>query len=240
MADATKSVAVAMSFIDDVVARIPQLGNYEWLDRPVEPLHEALSLAEKELDKAKAQGEDVSLEYSRLHYTRGNVIFAMGDGSPNRGTFNSMMKNAAESYEKAIGCFPTPLAYYNLGMAYVNLNRNQEAVSALKKAEETAGEGDSVGLDASKALAKLEQTKGKSGGCYVATACYGSYEHPDVLVLRRFRDEQLMASVPGRLFVWSYYAVSPCLARRLARRGRLAGFIRHAVLEPLVRRWRDR
>src|SRR5690606_36632134 len=28
-------------------------------------------------------------------------------------------------------------------------------------------------------------------GCYIATACYGSYEHPDVLILRRFRDKVL-------------------------------------------------
>lgn len=51
------------------------------------------------------------------------------------------------------------------------------------------------------------------GGCYIATAVYGSYEHPSVMVLRQFRDEQLLSTAPGRMFVSGYYAVSPTFAR---------------------------
>lgn len=52
---------------------------------------------------------------------------------------------------------------------------------------------------------------GKSGGCYVATAVYGSYDCPQVWVLRRFRDNSLARSVSGRLFIKLYYAISPKL-----------------------------
>lgn len=52
-----------------------------------------------------------------------------------------------------------------------------------------------------------------SGGCYVATAVYHSYDSPQVWTLRRFRDETLAATWYGRAFVRLYYAVSPTLVR---------------------------
>ncbi len=51
------------------------------------------------------------------------------------------------------------------------------------------------------------------GGCYVATAVYGSYDCPEVWVLRRYRDYVLLENPIGRLFVKLYYAVSPTLVR---------------------------
>ena len=50
---------------------------------------------------------------------------------------------------------------------------------------------------------------GKSGGCYVATAVYGSYDCPEVWTLRRYRDSVLAATWYGRLFIKTYYLVSP-------------------------------
>ena len=52
-----------------------------------------------------------------------------------------------------------------------------------------------------------------SGGCYVATAVYGSYDCPEVWTLRRFRDDTLAASWYGRSLIRIYYAVSPTLVR---------------------------
>ena len=50
-------------------------------------------------------------------------------------------------------------------------------------------------------------------GCYVATAVYGSYDCPQVWTLRRFRDYTLASTWYGRLFIRTYYAVSPSLVR---------------------------
>jgi hypothetical protein len=58
----------------------------------------------------------------------------------------------------------------------------------------------------------------KYGGCYVATAVYGSYECPQVWVLRRYRDDRLSTSAPGRAFIRCYYAVSPSLVRTFGKR----------------------
>ena len=57
-------------------------------------------------------------------------------------------------------------------------------------------------------------TNSKSnGGCYVATAVYGSYNCPQVWVLRRFRDNTLDATWYGRAFIQTYYAISPTLVK---------------------------
>lgn len=52
-----------------------------------------------------------------------------------------------------------------------------------------------------------------SGGCYVATAVYGSYDCPEVWTLRRYRDNTLAESWYGRAFIHIYYAVSPLLVK---------------------------
>ena len=68
----------------------------------------------------------------------------------------------------------------------------------------------------------------------VATACYGNYDAPEVLVLRRYRDEQLLTNHWGTLFVKFYYAVSPSLAKRIAKSDKVKNFIRHYFLRPIV------
>ena len=54
----------------------------------------------------------------------------------------------------------------------------------------------------------------RTGGCYVATCVYGSYDCPEVWTLRRYRDDVLAKSVLGRLFIRIYYAVSPKIVRK--------------------------
>ena len=54
---------------------------------------------------------------------------------------------------------------------------------------------------------------GSSGGCYIATAVYGSYDCPQVWTLRRYRDDMLASTPGGRCFIQTYYAISPTLVR---------------------------
>ena len=62
-----------------------------------------------------------------------------------------------------------------------------------------------------------------SGGCYIATAVYGSYDCPEVWTLRRYRDFKLVKSQIGRMFIKAYYATSPWIVRHF---GNMKG-IRH-------------
>ena len=52
-----------------------------------------------------------------------------------------------------------------------------------------------------------------SGGCFVATAVYGSYDCPQVWTLRRFRDYELAKTWYGRAFIHIYYAISPTIVK---------------------------
>lgn len=53
----------------------------------------------------------------------------------------------------------------------------------------------------------------EGGGCYVATAVYGSYDCPEVWTLRRYRDYELAETWHGRLFIKTYYAISPTIVK---------------------------
>ena len=57
------------------------------------------------------------------------------------------------------------------------------------------------------------QAKASGGGCYVATAVYGSYDCPQVWTLRRYRDYTLAETWYGRAFIHTYYAISPTLVK---------------------------
>ena len=60
---------------------------------------------------------------------------------------------------------------------------------------------------------EAHESDAKTGGCYVATAVYGSYDCPEVWTLRRFRDYTLAETWYGRAFIHTYYAISPILVK---------------------------
>lgn len=66
-------------------------------------------------------------------------------------------------------------------------------------------------VDMSKIL--IDTNNIKSGGCYIATAIYGSYDCPQVWTLRRYRDYTLAETWYGRAFIKTYYAISPTLVK---------------------------
>lgn len=53
----------------------------------------------------------------------------------------------------------------------------------------------------------------RKGSCYVATCVYGSYDCPQVWTLRRYRDNTLASTWYGRLFIHTYYTISPTIVR---------------------------
>jgi hypothetical protein len=70
----------------------------------------------------------------------------------------------------------------------------------------------------------------KSGAtCFVATAAYGDWRHPDVEYLRWFRDNVLATSIAGRGFMRVYWVVGPHLAKLVAPHSMVRAVARGAL-----------
>jgi hypothetical protein len=72
------------------------------------------------------------------------------------------------------------------------------------------------------------------GGCFIATACYGTDTAPDVLTLRNFRDRILLSSKTGRTFVDIYYLLSPPVANIIAPSYLLRSMVRKFFIQPIA------
>jgi putative hemolysin len=65
-----------------------------------------------------------------------------------------------------------------------------------------------------------------AGGCFIATAAYGTPMAEEIQILREFRDEYLLTNPAGRALVDFYYTVSPPIAEFITE---------HPSLKPMVR-----
>ena len=89
-----------------------------------------------------------------------------------------------------------------------------KAAELLIKYSDSQYDNNQKVIDALKAHAMSNnEGNGNGGGCYIATAVYGSYDCPQVCVLRRFRDNFLAESYLGRVFIKVYYTLSPSFVK---------------------------
>lgn len=79
----------------------------------------------------------------------------------------------------------------------------------------------------------------QTGGCYIATAVYGSYDCPQVWILRRYRDSVLASGILGRIFIWIYYRSSPLLVKRFGDKRWFVRLWRNA-LDTIIQRLRHK
>ena len=77
-----------------------------------------------------------------------------------------------------------------------------------------------------------------SGGCYIATMVYGNYNHPQVMVLREFRDDVLQQNIFGRAFVRFYYRYSPTWVEHLKDEKRINNIIR-TILDGFIKIYKN-
>ena len=79
------------------------------------------------------------------------------------------------------------------------------------------------------------QASGESGGggCFIATAAFGSKVQKHVQILRHFRDLYLMPHSIGRAFVNAYYKYSPPIANFIAGHDTLRMLVRWSLV-PLI------
>jgi hypothetical protein len=87
-----------------------------------------------------------------------------------------------------------------------------------------------------KAQEEMEQYNktAKPSGCFVLTACYGSYDAPTVLTFRQFRDQHLAQYKLGRHFISWYYTHGPQWAAAIDNKPRAKAIFR-AVFTQLAK-----
>jgi hypothetical protein len=80
---------------------------------------------------------------------------------------------------------------------------------------------------------RFNQARGAGGGCFIATAAYGTPFAPEINALREWRDFKLRKSAGGRMFIKAYYAVSPSIALIIAKSEQLK-YLTRKILTPIV------
>ena len=73
-----------------------------------------------------------------------------------------------------------------------------------------------------------------AGGCFIATAAYGTSTAAEIDVLRSFRDEVLLQNSLGSQFVNFYYEVSPPVADFISENDVLKTLVRELLVDPVV------
>jgi hypothetical protein len=101
----------------------------------------------------------------------------------------------------------------NLKQSFI---KNREALGSLKN-------------QINAATNRTTSSSSRSSGCYIATMAYGNYDHPQVMILRQFRDEVLDKSAFGKWFIKKYYHYSPKLVERLKNQRNVNIIIRKAL-----------
>lgn len=121
-----------------------------------------------------------------------------------------------------------------LDLQILELCRNGKALAAVKFKKDNSD----LGLKESKAY--VVQLMSKNGvvepksGCFIATACYGDYEKPEVKEFRKFRDNVLLKYYLGRLFISAYYFISPTFANLIKKSDYAKIIIRKLFLTPTL------
>jgi uncharacterized repeat protein (TIGR02543 family) len=72
------------------------------------------------------------------------------------------------------------------------------------------------------------------GGCFIATAAYGTATAKQLDVLREFRDDVLLKSAVGSRLVDFYYQTSPPIANFISEHSVVRTLVRELLIDPIV------
>lgn len=120
-----------------------------------------------------------------------------------RQLFNNYMSNYADFAKTKEADSQEILILY----AILHQERQQKDQAKFDKDKITL---DTIDLTV-KQIEDHQDKQNAKGGCYIATMVYSSYEAPEVVVLREFRDNKLKKFKMGRIFISTYYFISPKL-----------------------------
>ncbi len=148
----------------------------------------------------------------------GSLIVLATEGTPTTANFfndtSQIISRASDSSPTSIGGFTNTSTgndhLYNLAVGV----RDRAGVVTTAFCPTGGGNPTTYQVQTSSIRGLLIQSK-----CFIATAAFGGARNAPVDLLRQFRDQVLLESMPGRLLVDAYYAVSPSMADWLIDNG---------------------
>jgi hypothetical protein len=153
-----------------------------------------------------------------------NMSYIVGDFSPVQVRFAyKKSTDSVWSYtdwipKSADDTYSTPL----IGLSY----NTEYDFKAQLKYDDNVIEGN--------ALQFTTDTPSPAGGCFIATAAYGTPSAEQIDVLRNFRDTVLLKSIVGSQFVDLYYRFGPPVADFIAENEILRTLVRELMIDPIV------
>jgi tetratricopeptide (TPR) repeat protein len=169
--------------------------------------------------------EDAITALLRWHLccARGNSGFA---GNRDR------IEKAISHMKAVVDMVPTAAEYWALlGVCYKQIGNKELAIEQFNRA---------LQIDPTCAEARDElngitaDTSPSKGGCFIATAAYGSPYVHEITVLKELRDSYMLTNLPGKALVNLYYWLSPPIANRIAKRNWLKALTKTLLIIPLV------
>jgi hypothetical protein len=139
----------------------------------------------------------------------GNVV------SPGEGTFNCLESRAV-----------ILIADSDNGYHFVNWTGDVSTIADVNSTATTITMNGDYSI-----MANFKKSVG--GGCFIATAAYGTPLAREIQILREFRDEYLLPNPLGMSLVDFYYRVSPPIAEFITEHPNLKPIVR-AGLMPIV------
>ena len=157
-----------------------------------------------------------------FHELQANVQ-VYGSNSAFTGANPANIDLALQYIDRSLEYFPENAVYLNMKalLLWEGKGEKENAIPLLEKAAEL----NPRDIDIQNNLAAL---KSPSSSCFIATAAFGSPLYPEVNDLRVWRDNSLLKTPSGRLFVSTYYRVSPPIAKLVTK---------HEILRNLVRKF---
>jgi tetratricopeptide (TPR) repeat protein len=218
---------------DDLQAIVDEKVTSEREDREIQKRFDAkLAIYQKQISTAQAIDPEAAVVHqSNSYYLKARRTW---DASIIGNRFKGNSKKALTILDEGLAVYDSGRIHFLKAQILDALGRKQDAVAELKHITATMQNSEEIYISARKYLADLENPP-KKGPCFVATACYGSYDHPDVQVLRRWRDQSLTRSAVGCAFVRFYYEVGPVLASLVDHRPWAKKCVTIFAIEPLVR-----
>lgn len=120
----------------------------------------------------------------------------------------------------------------------VELDNKVEYVERALKIHKAYGKyhNDSVALKSffETKMKELNPSWEPSKGCFIATATIGSYDHPEVMELRNFRDNWILEKKWGESFVTWYYHYGSVAAKSIEKSFVLKRICYLLIVKPLV------